>query len=113
MNFCCHRTAPKSPALPDTAHYTIRLAENIAPEWGAWLGEMEVCHTPEGHSILTGPITDQAALHGLLAKIRDLHLTLLALKREEVAGGQWSVVSKENPNGDKASLRPSPLTTDH
>ena len=44
---------------------------------------MAFTHTREGHAILTGPVPDQAALHGILAKLNDLHLEVLSLERLE------------------------------
>ncbi len=52
--------------------YRIELQSNIDSDWSAWLGNFELTHTPAGHTILNGDVADQAALHGLLARIRDL-----------------------------------------
>ena len=62
-----------------TAHYRIRLKGRLDDTWSDWFEEMAI--TSEGaETILTGPVADQAALHGLLIRIRDLNLTLLSLK---------------------------------
>jgi len=60
-------------------HYEIRIKEPITDKWLAWFDEFTVTRTESGETLLTGPITDQSALHGLLAKIRDLNLTLLTV----------------------------------
>ncbi|MDX1935014.1 MAG: hypothetical protein SFU56_20640 [Capsulimonadales bacterium] len=60
--------------------YVIRVRERIDPFWSTWLGGMSIAHEPEGTTLLTGEVTDQAALHGLLTRIRDMQLTLLSLQ---------------------------------
>lgn len=62
--------------------YRIRLEGCLDPEWSDWFEQMAI-FTEGGETILTGPITDQAALHGLLIRIRDLNLTLLSVERLE------------------------------
>lgn len=59
--------------------YVIRLRGHLSPLWADWFEEMTLLHTPEGETLLYGEIADQPALHGLLIKVRDLGLTLLAL----------------------------------
>lgn len=61
--------------------YVIRLRGHLSPLWADWFEEMTLLHTPEGETLLYGEIADQSALHGLLIKVRDLGLTLLALNR--------------------------------
>lgn len=63
--------------------YEIRIKEQIDDKWLPWFGEYTVTRTESGETLLTGSITDQAALHGLLAKIRDLNLTLVSVNRVE------------------------------
>jgi hypothetical protein len=61
-------------------HYVIRVRGFLDPQWD-WLTGLTVTHTETGETILSGPIVDQAALHGLLARIRDLNLTLLSVEQ--------------------------------
>lgn len=61
--------------------YKIELQSTINHDWSSWLGNMELMHTPTGHTILTGDLPDQTALHGLLARIRDLGIPLLLVAR--------------------------------
>jgi len=63
--------------------YEIRIKEPLADKWLAWFDEFAVTRTESGETLLTGSIPDQAALHGLLAKIRDLNLTLISVNRVE------------------------------
>jgi len=60
--------------------YRIKLKGCLDPNWSSWFGQMEIS-TEGGQTILTGPVADQAALHGLLIRIRDLNLTLLSVER--------------------------------
>ena len=59
--------------------YRIRLKEQLDQRWSAWLGGLMVMHEANGETVLTGEVVDQAALHGLLSKVRDLQLTLISL----------------------------------
>ncbi len=79
--------------LPNPLYYTIRFKGLIDPHWD-WLGNLTMTHLEQGETVLYGPILDQAALHGLLARIRDLNLTLLSVnqidpddKRKEEGNG--------------------------
>jgi len=62
--------------------YRIKLKGHLDPEWSIWFEQMAIS-TGDGETILTGPVADQAALHGLLIRIRDLNLTLLSVERIE------------------------------
>ena len=63
--------------------YQIRLRGHLAQQWADWFAGMTITLTADGDTILTGPIADQAALHGLLKKVRDLGLPLLAVQTTE------------------------------
>ncbi len=58
--------------------YRLRIAGHLDPLWSATFG-FTVTHEPDGTTTLTGVVADQAELHGLLAKIRDLGVTLISL----------------------------------
>ena len=60
--------------------YEIRLKGHLGREWADWFGGMAVDLTEDGDTLLTGPVPDQAALHGILKKVRDLGLPLLAVQ---------------------------------
>jgi hypothetical protein len=63
--------------------YEIRVRGIIGPEWSAWFDDLEIVSPNHGETLLVGPVTDQAALHGILARIRDLNLPLLSICRVE------------------------------
>ena len=61
--------------------YQIRIKGHLGPQWTAGFGGLTLTLEENGDTLLTGPVTDQAALHGLLRKVRDLGLPLLAVTR--------------------------------
>ncbi len=67
----------------EPAVYQIRLQGHLGPEWAAWFGGLTVTLEEQGVTLLTGPVADQAAFHGLLKKVRDLGLPLLLVNRVE------------------------------
>lgn len=71
--------APWPPSRP--SHYTLRVEGHLDPRWSAWFEGLTVTPTAAGETVIAGPLADQAALHGLLAKLRDLNLTLIAVQR--------------------------------
>ena len=64
--------------------YEICVQGHLGLEWSDWFDGLEVSHQPNGDSVLTGSVLDQAALHGILIKIRDLGLPLLSVRRVEI-----------------------------
>ncbi len=58
-------------------YYHIRLKGHLADHWSAWFDNMTISNEANGEAVLRGPLPDQAALHGVLIKIRDLGLPLL------------------------------------
>ena len=61
--------------------YSIRVQGYLDQERSSWFDGLTITHTANGETVLTGPIADQAALHGVLLKIRDMGLLLLEVKR--------------------------------
>ena len=59
--------------------YEIRLKGQLGSEWADWFGGLTITPEDNGTMLLTGPAIDQAALHGLLKKMRDLGLPLIAI----------------------------------
>jgi hypothetical protein len=62
-------------------HYRITVKGTLDDSWSAWFDGMAIAHDANGATTLEGAVRDQAALHGLLAKVRDLGLTLIAVER--------------------------------
>lgn len=67
-------TAPHPPQI-----YQFRIREHLDDDIAAWFRPLTIAHEADGATTLTGPVRDQAELHGLLIKIRDLNLTLLSV----------------------------------
>ena len=63
--------------------YWIRVGGHLDSGWSEWFEGLRLTHEPNGETVLSGPIVDEAALHGVLAKVRDLGLPLLAVNRVE------------------------------
>jgi hypothetical protein len=62
------------------AHYEIRVKGVLDSRWSAWFEGLQVASDEPGQTVIAGPVADQAALHGLLAKIRDLGLPLISVR---------------------------------
>lgn len=60
--------------------YAIRVRGALDPGWSSWFEGMAIRNDRPGESVLVGPVVDQAALHGLLAKIRDIGLPLISVQ---------------------------------
>ena len=78
----CHPNSIEPPI------YEICLEGHLGSEWQDWFGGLRVSREVDGNTLLTGPILDQSALYGLLKKIRDLGLPLLALNCVSTADEQ-------------------------
>ena len=71
--------------LTDPASYRIRVKGQVGPEWSEWFGGMTITCDETNETTLSGQMVDQAALYGILNKIRDLGLPLLSVMREAPA----------------------------
>jgi hypothetical protein len=63
--------------------YHIRLKGHLGSEWTEWFGGLTITLEENGDTLLTGPVVDQAALHGLLKEVRDLGMPLVSVNRVE------------------------------
>lgn len=70
--------------------YEIRIQGRLDGRWSTWLDDLDLSHTDDGATVLRGFVADQAALHGLLHKLRDLGLPLLSVTQAD----------PENPHED-------------
>jgi hypothetical protein len=60
--------------------YEIRIKGHLDGRWADWFGSMTITLEDNGDTLLTGPVVDQAALHGLLKKVRDLGTILISVQ---------------------------------
>ena len=72
------KPAPSQPVV-----YQIRLKGHLGHEWTDWFGGLSITLEANGDTLLTGPVIDQAALHGLLKKVRDLGMPLVSVSPVE------------------------------
>ena len=63
-----------------TPQYELRVGAHIDDHWIAWFDDLTLTRENDGTTTLRGPVPDQAALHGLLAKVRDLGVTLISVE---------------------------------
>jgi len=68
--------------------YQIRIKGHLGSQWADWFGGVTITLEDNGDTLLTGPVVDQAALHGLLKKVRDLGTPLLSVIRVEPQPGK-------------------------
>ena len=81
--------------------YQIRIKGYLDSRWSSWLGNLTMIHKGDGTTVLTGPVADQPALHGLLIKVRDLGLMLLSVKVLEP--DRWSSNGPQVSSGDESA----------
>lgn len=65
----------------DRPFYTILLRGHVDAAWHDWFDGLQITNHPGGRATLAGPVADQAALHGVLGRLRDLNLELIELRR--------------------------------
>ena len=80
---------PNQPAI-----YQIRIRGHLGQQWTDWFAGLTITLEENGDTLLTGPVVDQPALHGLLKRVRDLGMPLLAVNRLE--SGQSDTVDIES-----------------
>lgn len=64
---------------PAPACYELRVGERLDDHWSGWFGDLVLTHEGDGTTSLRGLVSDQTELHGLLAKVRDLGVTLISV----------------------------------
>ena len=72
MSHAQHRPSPSA--------YRLQIDGHLDQHWLPWFGDLALTHEDDGTTTLAGPIADQAQLHGLLTRIRDLGVTLLSVE---------------------------------
>ena len=91
----------KLEAQPTTSQpmiYQIRLKGYLGAQWTDWFGGLTITLEEGGDTLLTGPVIDQAALHGLLKKVRDLGLSLVSVCPVELDPGRGVIDQSTKPN---------------
>ena len=68
---------------PGAGWYHIRIQGRLEARWSAWFDGMSLTRGEDGSTVLRGQVSDQAALHGLIQRVRDLGLTLLEVTHED------------------------------
>src|SRR5215210_5469680 len=76
-------TYPTNEDHYETGLYEIRIKGHLSPHWIDWFGGLTLTLEDHGDTLLSGPVVDQAALYGLLRKVRDLGMPLLSVNRVE------------------------------
>ena len=67
------------PTQTNPTSYEIRIAGHLPPQWRDWFEGLTITLEDDGNTLLSGPVADQAALHGLLKKVRDLGMPLVSV----------------------------------
>jgi hypothetical protein len=67
--------------LPEPGCYEIRLEGHLHSRWAAWFDGMSLSNESDGTTVLSGAVIDQAALHGLLQRVRDVGLALVSVRQ--------------------------------
>ena len=68
--------------------YEIRVQGHLDQRWSAWFAGLVISSNTDDNTLLRGPLVDEAALHGVLIKVRDLALPLLSVNRVEAPGDE-------------------------
>ena len=72
-------TQAEKQAPPSITAYSIKVGGHLDARWKEWFDGLTMTLTEDGNTIVSGPVQDQAALHGILNKIRNLGLTLISV----------------------------------
>ena len=81
--------------MNEQAFYEIRLEGHMADRWGEWFGGLTITLERDGTTLLNGPVVDQAALYGLLRKVRDLNMPLISVIRKQLNDGEKNDESRK------------------
>ena len=94
-------TPERDPEPLPGSHYTLRLAGHLDHHWSAWFDGLTLTQHHDGTTTLDGVVADQAALHALLTKVRDLGVPLLSVRAGGVAAapdtGNTSAADADRP----------------
>ena len=79
--------------MSDAQTYEIRIQGHLEDRWSAWFDGMELVAVEDGSTLIRGRVTDQAALHGLIQKVRDLGLPLISVTHTQPGPTQAGATS--------------------
>ena len=82
-----------------TPQYEIRVKGHLGPRWSAWFDGLSLTSEDDGTTVIAGPVIDQAALHGLLQKLRDVGIPLVSL-RELPSDASTAPIAPRIPEGN-------------
>lgn len=80
---------------PNALCYEIRLKGHLDSQWASWFDGLTITLEANGDTLLSGPVADQAALHGLLKKVRDLGMPLVSVVQVQVLDSPQNASTKE------------------
>ena len=101
-------TDDRTPEPPDggsaathnpTPHYEIRVKGHLAPRWTAWFDGLSLIAEDDGTTVIRGAVVDQAALHGVLQRLRDVGIPLISL-RELPTDASTAPIAPRIPEGN-------------
>ena len=81
--------------------YEIRLKGHLDDRWDAWFGGLTLTREDNGETLLTGPLVDQAALHGVLRKVRDVGMPLISVMLMKSEDAETSDVKETHQHSSK------------
>jgi len=97
-----NKLEPK-PTPGQTAVYQIRLKGHLDSQWTDWFEGLTITLEEDGDTLLTGPVVDQAALHGLLKKVRDLGMPLVSVN--PVKPGPSTTLGTGSADQDQSDIK--------
>jgi hypothetical protein len=80
----------------EAGQYEIRLKGHLEARWSAWFDGLTLTRQSDGTTLIQGPVVDQAALHGLLQKVRDVGLPLVSVTHVEPDQPDPTLMTREN-----------------
>ena len=81
---------------PGPDRYEVRVKGHLAGRWAAWFDGLTLTPENDGTTLIEGPVVDQAALHGLLQKVRDTGMPLVSVEQVEPAPPASSTTTPDN-----------------
>ena len=88
---------------PGPPQYDIRVQGHLDARWSAWFGGMSLTNESDGTTVIYGPVVDQAALHGLLEKLRDIGLPLVSVTQGNRDEGDAPTIERRGSESTKGT----------